>query len=670
MTYTKNTRPSAAASSGGAELARQLLDGLRRRVAAELERDSNTEEEATAIAEKVRANMRLRTDRAAYAIALGYCLAPHFPTMSALVATKAFVVIRGRDSDDAEALGDVLADAVVVDAGRVARNPQFRLESKDRFVIIADAGVRHSSRSVSTIAQAAEQCLPIFCTLSVDDPTPDALAGADLDLCLPPMTPEMLALLFEAVHDEVPADVRGFVSAEKLRTENLVAHVRRGRPAAGCLAGLQQVVNPRSAISSKVRPTVLSDLVGYGQAKAWGLELAQDLKLWRDGKLDWDEVDHRAVILTGPPGTGKTSFAKVLAATLDVPLIASNVAEWSGHKHLSGTLNRMKDVFSEAMTKAPCVLLIDELDGISSRTRIGGEHVEYWTQIVNQMLVLVTEAMNTPGVVIVGATNHVERIDPALVRSGRLDRIIHIEPPNAEGIAAILAHYAGVGIVGREFVALANRLIGQTGADIERLVRAAKAAARRAGRVFSLADIEGQIPDPYNSLPARTRRRIAIYRNAQRIVAQVLGLAEMVPHAQDLGRLVAKGLSEERFHTEQTCNDILAVIMAGRAGEEIVFGDISTFGSGTPGSDLAIATAIASDIEHKTGFGEYGLIYLDATDLAAASSIHTAASIRRRLDAALARASAVLLENADELERIDGRALAGLKAAPNIRLLN
>lgn len=670
MTHMKNARPFAAASSGGAELARQLLDGLRRRVAAELERDSNTEEHAAAIAEKVRANMRLRTDRAAYAIALGYCLAPHFPTMKALVATKAFVVIRGRDGDDADALGDALADAVVMDAGRVARNPQFRLESKDRFVIIADAGVRHSSRSVSTIAQAAGRCLPIFCTLLADEPKPDVIAGADLDLCLPPMTPEMLALLFEAVHDEVPADVLGFVSAEKLRTENLVAHVRRGRPAAECLAGLQQVVNPRSAISSKVRPTVLSDLAGYGQAKAWGLELAQDLKLWREGKLDWDEVDHRAVILAGPPGTGKTSFATVLAATLEVPLIASNVAEWSGHKHLSGTLNRMKDVFNEAMTKAPCVLLIDELDGISSRTRIGGEHVEYWTQIVNQMLVLVTEAMNTPGVVIVGATNHVERIDPALVRSGRLDRTIHIEPPDADGISAILAHYAGADIAGRELAALANRLIGQTGADIEKLVRAAKAAARRAGRVFSLADVDGQIPDPYNSLPSRTRRRIAIYRNAQRIVAQVLGLAEMMPNAQDLGRLVAKGLSKERFHTEQTCNDILAVIMAGRAGEEIVFGDVSTFGSSTASSDLAIATAIASDLERKTGFGECGLIYLDATDLAAASSIHTAASIRRRLDAALARASAVLLENADELERIDGRALSGLKGAPNIRLLN
>lgn len=380
MTHTKNTRPSATASSGGADLARQLLDGLRRRVAAQLERDSNTEEAANAIAEKVRGNMRLRTDKAAYAIALGYCLAPRFPTMQALVATKAFVIIRGRDGDDADTLADVLGDAVVVDAGRVARNPYYGLESKDRFVIIADAGVRPSSRSVSTISQAAERCLPIFCTVLADEPTPDALGGADLELHLPPMTPEMLALLFEAAHDEVPADVLGFVSAEKLRTENLVAHIRRGRPAAECLAGLQQVVKPASIASSKTKSVLLSDLAGYGEAKAWGLELAQDLKLWSQGKLNWDEVDHRAVVLAGAPGTGKTSFASVLAATLDVPLIASSVAEWNGHKYLSGTLNRMKEIFKEAMGKAPAVLLVDELDGISSRTRIGGEHVEYWTR--------------------------------------------------------------------------------------------------------------------------------------------------------------------------------------------------------------------------------------------------------------------------------------------------
>ena len=663
-----STQPYADAAPG-TELARQLLDGLRRQAAAELKFDTRSEAEAAALAEKMQHNLRLPADKAAYAIALGHCLAPYFPTVADLMATKAFVVVRCRPGDDADRVGEVFSDATPHGGGPIAYNPQHALDGDVRLVLIADGGVRYTGRMVRPIAQAAERCLPIFCTLAVDDPVPAALAGADLVLDLTPMTPEMLALLFEAAHNEVPSDVLGFPAAENLRIPDLVAHIRRARPAAECLSRLQQVVSTKA---EKAKPAAvrLDDLAGYGEAKTWGLELGQDMKLWREGKLDWDEVDHRAVVLAGPPGTGKTSFASVLAATLDVPLVASNVAEWNGHKHLSGTLNRMKEVFAQAIAKAPCVLLIDEIDGISSRSQISGDHVEYWTQIVNLMLVLVTDATNTPGVVIVGATNHVERIDPALMRAGRLDRIIRIELPDADAITAILARYIGAGVDRRDLSPLAQRLIGKTGADIEQLVRAAKASARRAGRMLSIADFNAQVPDPFDKLLPRTRRRIAIYRNAQRIVAQVLGLAEIAPKAGDFARKLEKTLSEERFHTEQTCNDLLAVIMAGRAGEEIVFGDVSTFGSGILGSDLAVATAIATDLELKTGFGECGVIYLEGTDHGPGVSPTAAASVRRRIEAALARASAVLLENVNELERVDGRGLATVPTTPNIRLLH
>ena len=668
MAEQKKSREHAEGASG-AELARQLLSGLRRQAAAELKYDTRSKAEASALAEKMQDNLRLPADQAVYAIALGHCLAPYFPTVADLTATKAFVVVRCRPGDDAERVGEVLSGATPHNVRAIAYNPHYALGDDVRLVVLDDVGVRYTNGMVRPIAQAAERCIPIFCTLSVDDQVPTALAGADLVLDLPPMTPEMLALLFEAAHNEVPSDVLSFPSADKLRTAELVAHIRRARPAAECLSGLRQVV------SAKVEPpkpaTVrLEDLAGYGEAKAWGQELGQDMKLWREGKLDWDEVDHRAVVLAGPPGTGKTSFAGVLAATLEVPLIASNVAEWNGHKNLSGTLNRMKEVFAQAIADAPCVLLIDEIDGISSRTQISGDYVEYWTQIVNLMLVLVTDAMNTPGVVIVGATNHVERIDPALMRAGRLDRVIRIQLPDADAIAAILASYIGAGVNGKDLSPLALRLVGQTGADIERLVRTAKASARRAGQMFSVADIEAQVPDPFKKLLPRIRRRIAIYRNAQRIVAQALGLADMTPRTGDFAPQLERTLTEERFHTEQTCNDLLAVIMAGRAGEEIVFGDVSTFGSGTPDSDLAVATEIARDLEFKTGFGECGVIYLDGPDHRPTLSSSAAVSVRRRIEAALARASAVLLDNADELERVDGRGLATVPGAPNIRMLH
>ena len=112
---------------------------------------------------------------------------------------------------------------------------------------------------------------------------------------------------------------------------------------------------------------MLDDLAGYGEAKTWGLELSADMTDWRKGLITWGDVDHRAVVLTGPPGTGKTSFATVLAATLRVPLVATSVAEWNGRDHLSGTLKGMQAIFDQAIAQAPCVLFIDELDGISSQ---------------------------------------------------------------------------------------------------------------------------------------------------------------------------------------------------------------------------------------------------------------------------------------------------------------
>jgi cell division protease FtsH len=672
----KNTRKSAlqrggkatSNSSPGRKLAIEMLGGLRRRTSGRLKLDAGGVEDAL---EKVQANMRLPVDKAAYAIALGYCLAPHFATMKSLVATKAFVVIRTRDGDDASIVGEVLADAAVLKAGRVAHNLHYGLGEEDRFVVLGDAGIRPANNSVRLIAQAAERCLPIFCSISADDPTPDALAGADLELRLPPMTPEMLALLFEAAHDEVPAGAPSFLCAEKLRAQNLVAHVRRGRPAAECLSGLQQVANPPSP-EAKLQIPLLKDLVGYGAAKTWGLELAQDLSLWRQGNLSWDEVDHRACILSGPPGTGKTSFAAILAGTLNVSLIETSVAEWNARDHLSGTLKRMQAVFEQAVAQAPCVLFVDELDGISSRSTIEGHHSEYWTQIVNRMLELVTSALSTEGLVILGATNHVERIDPALTRSGRLDQIIHIALPDTEAIAAILGRYSGLDVPEKELSMLAERLVGRSGADIEKLVRAAKASARRAGRTFSVGDLHIQIADPLEALPPRARRRVAVYRNGQRIVAQVLGLADLMIDGQhqELRRLLAKGLSEERFPTEQVCNDVLCVVMAGRAAEEIVFGDVSVFGAGSPDSDFAAATMIAIDMELKAGFGETGLVYMDKLTLTSMISTAAIASVRRRLDGALARATALLLDNVGELEPNNRKSIRRASSAQDLRLLN
>lgn len=648
-----NKSNSAIARPGPKELAREILARLHQRSADKLGLYADYADELDVAFEKATADIKLPADRASYAVRLAYCLAERYPLLADLADTKAFIVILTPAHEDELAVGQVLADVLAVSGGRVSQNPpSFNLRGEDRYVVFSEEAGWQSRGSSRAVAEAAARRLPVFCIMSKGAKVPDAMAGADLTLALPPITSEMLTLIFEGVHDDTPVEVGQFKSVEKLTTEDLVAHIRRGRPTEDCLVGLKAVVASREFVPT-ANVVVLKDLAGYGVAKVWGLELAEDMDLWREGSLSWDEFDHRAVVLAGAPGTGKTSFAKVLASTLCLPLISTSVAEWHGRSHLSGTIKRMEEIFGQALAQAPCVLFVDELDSIADRNTLDDHYVEYWTQIINRMLELVAEVMDKEGVILVGATNYVDRIDPALLRSGRLDQVIQIELPDAEAIEDILCHYIGDGIAKSDLAAFAPRLAGRTGADIEKLVRDARAAARRAKHILSVEDLLNQLPDPMKGLPPQMRRRISVYRQGQKLVAQVLGLVEFTINEQhqDLRRLLAPGLTAERFPTEQFCDDVLTVMMAGRAAEELVFGDVSVYGSGAKDSDLAVATAIAREMELKAGFGEVGTVYLGEISDAQALTPTAIASVTRRVEAAVARASAVLLDNQDELER-------------------
>lgn len=651
---TPQTNPAAPTAEHS--LAQQMLDRLR--LFQSSSRRANREIDLAGAPETP--VELLPPDRAAYAIQLGFCLAKYFPTVEALMASSAFIIIQSGQSDDPEAIIDTLYEIAAQKGIRVAVNPTRNLESDDRLVVLADVSTAFNYGCTRAASEAARRGVPLICVISSAARLPDALKGPDFSVELPPISVEMLQLVFSACHNEkFPDDLGRFTAAAKLTVGDLAAHIRTGRPIGECVAGLQRAVSARED-AIKVSKIRLHDLAGYGEARTWGIELAEDVALWRRAGLSWEEVDHRAVVLAGPPGTGKTSFASVLAATLEVPLIASSVAEWNGHDHLSGTLRRMQAVFDEAISKAPCVLLIDELDGISSREAISGRYSEYWTQIVNLMLELVTKAIGTPGVIIVGATNHVERIDPALTRAGRLDQIIRIEPPDAEAIVTILARHAGPTIAAKELKAIAGRLVGRTGADIEKLVRTAKASARRAGHPLSVADFEALVSDPFDKLPAQARRRIAIYRAGQVVAGQVLGLIEMDEQGlDDLERRMSTILMRDPVPTGQMCNDMLAMIMAGRAAEEIVLGAASVFGTGSANSDLALATRLARHLEMASGLGEAGLIYLDDPTLAPIMPATVVGSIRRRIEAAMVRATTLLLDNRGELEGVASRVARG-----------
>jgi cell division protease FtsH len=139
-----------------------------------------------------------------------------------------------------------------------------------------------------------------------------------------------------------------------------------------------------------------------------------------------------------------------------------------------------------AIESAPCVLLVDQLDGISSRASFSHRYAEYWTKIVNLMLELVTQATATPGIILVGATNFAGRIDPALIRSGLLDHTIVMKRPGSDEIAGILAHCTGPSIAPKDLRTPAPMLQGKTGADIENWCVPQKPSRAGQGTLFGV----------------------------------------------------------------------------------------------------------------------------------------------------------------------------------------
>lgn len=366
----------------------------------------------------------------------------------------------------------------------------------------------------------------------------------------------------------------------------------------------ERAPSPRRSDEGDEPPT-LESMSGYGEAKEWGLQLAQDLKDWRDGLIPWHDVD-RGLLLSGPPGVGKTVFGEALANTCGADLIVGSAARWQARGHLGDMQKAMFKTFETARKSAPSILFVDEIDSFTDREDDNGHNGSYVRQVINSFLECLDGTVDREGVVVVGACNNPAVIDPAILRPGRLDHHVRLTLPDAEARVGILRHHLQGELESEDLSDFADDSVGLTGADIARVVRLARRVARRERRTLTIRDVMGSLPGRV-TLSEKFRWAVAIHELGHAVVAVATGARKVKGVSiesrgsatlmrQFLGGAVMEG-GEVANNGRQFYLDNIAIHMGGMAAEQVFLGE---HGDGVS-SDLDGATRLAIILDRHLG---------------------------------------------------------------------
>ena len=387
----------------------------------------------------------------------------------------------------------------------------------------------------------------------------------------------------------------------------------------------------------------------------------------------------KGVLLFGPPGCGKTLIARAVAGEAGVPFFSVAGAEFV--ESLVGVgAARVRDLFARVREQAPAIVFIDELDAAARRRGGGGSHggSDEREQTLNQLLVEIDGFDVASGLVVVGATNRPDILDPALLRPGRFDRHVTVDQPNLEGRVRILElHAAGKPLDSTvDFEALARRTPGFTGADLANVINEAALLTVREGRPGIGGDVLDEAVQRVLHGPRRRgrvlteeeRRRAAAHEAGHAIVAAAVGHAGDVHRVSILARGRGLGVASVRLdadtvlHTTSDLEDQLAVAFGGLAAERMLLGNVSTGGE----QDIEYSTHLARELIGRYGMsdriGPVRLLahdsdgYLDATLETMPMSEQTMREfdeeVRRIVEDAERRAGAILRDNEPAIERL------------------
>ena len=418
-----------------------------------------------------------------------------------------------------------------------------------------------------------------------------------------------------------------------------------------------------------------SDVAGEDEAKE---NLAEIVHYLHDPK-QYEEIGAsmpKGILLVGPPGTGKTMLAKAVAGEANVPFFSMSGSEFV-EMFVGMGASKVRDLFSQAKEKAPCIVFIDEIDAIGQKRdgRIGGNDER--EQTLNQLLTEMDGFEGNAGVIILAATNRPEVLDPALTRPGRFDRRVPVELPDLKGREEILRVHAKKIKTepGIDYSHIARMASGASGAELANIVNEAALRAIRAGRkAASQEDMEESI----EVVIAGYQKKNAILTDKEKMIVSYHEIGHALVAAKQTNSAPVQKITivprtsgalgytmqvEEGNHylmSKEEIENKIATLTGGRVAEEVVVGSVSTGAS----NDIEQATRLARAMITRYGMSDdFGMVALETVtnqylggDATLACSPETQTEIDRKVVELVkkeyARAKDIITSNRGKLEEL------------------
>ncbi len=387
----------------------------------------------------------------------------------------------------------------------------------------------------------------------------------------------------------------------------------------------------------------------------------------------------KGVLLMGPPGTGKTLLARAIAGEAGVPFFSISGSDFV-EMFVGVGASRVRDLFVQGKKNAPCIIFIDEIDAVGRHrgAGLGGGHDER-EQTLNQLLVEMDGFESNEGVILIAATNRPDVLDPALLRPGRFDRQVIVPRPDVKGREMILkVHAKKVPLAADVNLELMARgTPGFSGADLSNAVNeAALLAARRNKEKVEMIDFDDAKDKVLMGVERRSmviseeeKNSTAYHEAGHTLVAKLLPGTDpihkvsIIPRGRALGVTMQLPIEDKHSYTKESLLDRIAVLMGGRAAEEIIFSTMTT----GAGNDIERATEMARKMVCEWGMSEkLGPVSFGKKDeqiflgremamhknFSEATAVEIDNEIRRIVDQNYARVKSLLTDNVEILHRI------------------